>query len=312
MTKTKKVIILRTSGNELANQLWNSISIYAYTLERKLSLENPAFFEYGNYFTLPAPNLFLKLFFFLPFTNYTKRKQSFKRRLWRKLYRYYTNIVIGREGVVLVSDNRENKPFYLPPTREDGRLSELEKSADTIFFDGWLFRNPAGIQKYKKEIRSYFKPRQDIENSVSEHIHKIRDEFSHVVGVHIRQGDYKQWRGGAYFIPQTRVREILDEYLTATNHKSTETCFVITSDGPVDTPLFEGLNISVSKENAVYDLFLLSSTDIIIGSNSTFGAFASYYGNTPSVVMQKGTVDWDYYLAHKAYFENKYSTMVHY
>lgn len=313
MIQAKKAIILRTSGNELANQLWNSISVYAYTLERKLSLENPAFFEYGNYFTIPTPNLFLKLFFFLPFTNYTKRKQSFKRRLWRKLYKYYTKASIRIQGgAVLVSDNRENTPFYLPPTSEDGKLSELEKLADTIFFDGWLFRNPVGIQKYRKEIRGYFKPRQDIENSVKVHIKKLRDKFSHVVGVHIRQGDYKQWRGGAYFVPQTRVREILDEYLTTTNRKSTETCFVITSDDPVDASLFNGLNISVSKENAVHDLFLLSSTDIIIGSNSTFGAFASYYGNIPSVVMQKERMNWDYYVDKKTYFENKYSTMVHY
>ena len=30
----KKIVILQTSGNELANQLWNYASIYAYTLER--------------------------------------------------------------------------------------------------------------------------------------------------------------------------------------------------------------------------------------------------------------------------------------
>lgn len=309
----KKIVILRTTGSELSNQLWNYVSIYAYALERNLVLENHSFFEYGNYFTIPAPNLFLKLFFFLPFTNYTKRKQSFKRRLWRKVYEYYAKtITLHNSDSVLVSDNSQNKPFYLPPTTENKGLSALEKSADTIYLDGWLFRNPAGIQKYRKEIQSYLRPRKDIENEVVYKIQEARSKFKHVVGVHVRQGDYATWRGGAYFVPQARVREILDEYLKTTKTKGSETCFIITSDGPITASIFDGLNTSVSEENAIYDLFLLSSTDVIIGSNSTFGAFASYYGNIPHVVMTKEKIDWNYYADKKSYFENKYCTMVHY
>lgn len=309
----KKVVILRTTGNELSNQLWNYASIYAYTLEKNLNLENYSFFEYGNYFTIPTPNLFLKLFFFLPFTNYTKRKHAFKRRLWRKIYEYYTKIItLTHKESMLISDNRENKPLYLPPTDENQKLLEIEEGTDIAYFDGWLFRNPIGLQKYREKILTYFKPRQDIENGVSTQIQKLREGFRHIIGVHIRQGDYATWRNGAYFIPQERVREILDEYLKTTSTSSTETCFVITSDGAVDISLFDGLNISVSKENAVHDLFLLSSTDIIIGSNSTFGAFASYYGNIPHVVMTKEKIDWSYYTDKKSYFENKYCTMVHY
>lgn len=309
----KKIVILRTTGNELANQLWNYASVFAYTLEKKLVIENYSFFEYGNYFTIPAPNIFLKLFFFLPFTDYTKRKQSFKRRLWRKVYECYAKIIISRnKESILISDNSENKPYYLPPTSEDERLSELKKSADTIYFDGWLFRNPAGIKKYRNEIVDYFKPRKDIANAVSEQSQKLRSKFKHIVGIHIRQGDYITWRGGAYFIPQTRVRAILDEYLKMVDFANTETCFVITSDGPVDATIFDGLNILVSSGNAIYDLFLLSTTDTIIGSNSTFGAFASYYGDVPLIVMQKEQIDWSYYSDKKRYFENKFCTMVHY
>lgn len=309
----KKIKIIRTTGNELSNQLWNYISVYAYTLERKFILQNYSFFEYGNYFTISAPNLFFRLFFFLPFTNYTKRKTSFKRRLWRKLYEHYTKIIISiNKRFVIISDNSENKPFYLPPTNENLKLSELEKSSNAIYFDGWLFRNPIGIQKYKKEIIEYFKPRQDIRNKIAEQIKKIRSEFKNIVGVHIRQGDYKEWKNGAYFIPQTRAKEIILEYLKTSGLSASETCFVITSDGPIETPLFSDLNLYISKESAVHDLFLLSSTDLILGANSTFGAFASYYGDIPFVVMQKEQIDWGYYSDKKSYFENKYCTMVHF
>jgi hypothetical protein len=309
----KKAVILNTSGNELANQLWNYASIYAYALERKVALENPSFFEYGNHFTMPAPNFFFKLFFFLPFTNYKKRKQSFKRRLWRKLYGYYAKIIISaHKKSVLTSDTSGNKAFYLPPTQEDGKLLELEKSRGTIYFDGWLFRNPVGIQKYKEKILEYFKPRPDIDDQIKTRIKKLRSEFRTVVGEHIRQGDYRAWRGGAYWIPQPRVREIMDEYLHTAGKDAAETCFVITSDGAVDTSLLDGLHTYISKENAVYDLFLLSKTEAVIGSNSTFGAFASYYGNIPHIVMTKEPMDWNYYKHRTAFFENKYCTFVYY
>jgi hypothetical protein len=310
----KKIIILQTSGNELANQLWNYASVYAYTLERGYLLENQSFFEYGNYFMMPAPNLFLKLAFFLPFTNYTKRKTAFRRKIWRKLYFWYARTMLWFFSNHLIAyKDADNKPYYLAPTKEsDGRLSELEKGRKNIYFDSWLFRNPAGIKKYYKEIREYFRPRDDISSFVASRIKDLRTRYQTVVGAHIRQGDYKTWRGGAYLIEQKRAREIIEEYLAVFGKDKEKTCFIITSDGPIDTEEFAGLNVVVSKNNAVTDLFLLASTDVIIGSNSTFGAFASYYGNIPFIVMQKEKIDWEYYKNKDSFFENKYSTFVNY
>lgn len=308
-----KIVIVRVSGNELANQLWNYASIYAYARERGYALENPSFFEYGSYFTVPAPNLFLKLFFFRPFAGYLRRKHSVKRRVWRKLYGYYANMtLLLHKSATLVSDNKDNRPLYLPPTKKNEKLALLEKSTDTIYFDGWIFRNPAGLQQYKREVMGYLKPRQDIEQAIETRMKDLRSKFKNVVGVHIRQSDYKTWRNGAYFIPQGRVREILEEYFDLNGEKREETCFVITSDEKINAEIFTGLNISVASGSAAHDLFLLASTDTILGSNSTFGAFASYWGGVPFIVMQKEPMDWEYYREKKGYFENKYSTFVHY
>ncbi len=310
----KKIVILRASGNELANQLWNYASIYAYTLECGYTLKNPSFFEYGEYFKIPAPNFIFKILFFLPFKNYTKRKTAFRRKVWRKFYLWYTNIVMMIRHDHLVSCmNDENQPYYLPPTKNlVETLKELEQKGGDIYLDGWLFRNPVGIEKYRDKIIEYFKPKGEIEEIVNRKIKELRGRYTSVVGVHVRQGDYREWRGGMYFMEQKRVREILDEYISIVKIDNNKICFVITSDGPIDTEIFDGLNIFVSKENAIADLFLLASMDAIIGSNSTFGAFASYYGNIPFIVMQKESMDWTYYLDKTKFFENKYSTMAYY
>jgi hypothetical protein len=305
---------MQTSGNELANQLWNYISIYAYAKEKGYELENPAFFEYGNYFTMKEENPIFRFFFFAPFTNYTKRKTAFRRKVWRKLYFWYVRISFYfSEKHFFSYKNSENKPYYLSPTEKSfGKLQEMETKNEDIYLDSWLFRNPVGIEKYRKEITGYFKPRKDIEILVSSLVKEWRAQHKTLIGVHIRQGDYRSWKNGVYFIEQTRIREIIDEYLSVFKKNKDEILFVITSDGLIDEKIFEGLNFAVSKQNAVTDLFLLASTDTIIGSNSTFGAFASYYGNIPLIVMQNTPIDWEYYRDKTKYFENEYCTMVHY
>ncbi|PCI30380.1 hypothetical protein COB55_00225 [Candidatus Wolfebacteria bacterium] len=310
----KNIIILKSEGNELANQLWNYASIYAYTLERGYKLKNPSFFEYGTFFTIPVTGSLLKILFFLPFINYTKRKTAFRRKVWRKFYTWYSGLVILLHKNTVISYKPQNrKPYYLPPTKEsDSTLKKLEQSPGDIYLDGWIFRNPVGIEKYHKEIQEYFQPKKRITSLIDLNIKKLRDNYKNVIGVHIRQGDYKTWRDGEYYIEQKRVREILDGYLKETNTDKTETCFAITSDGQIDTSLFDGLNIFVSKENMVHDLFFLAKTDIILGTNSTFGAFASYYGNISHIVFQKENIDWEYYKNKTTYFENKYSTFVQY
>jgi hypothetical protein len=314
----KKAFIWRTSYGELANQLWNYISIYAYCKESGRELRNYSFFEYGAQFDMSIQelkgNFFYKYFFFKPYENHFKRKNSLWRKIGRKKYKFYTSWVylFKRKSIIKFVENENLMPYYLPPTKEaDDALKKIERE-DSIYFDGWLFRNPKGIEKYRNEIKEYFKPKKEIREKIQSIIAPLREKYTHIVGVHIRQGDYKTWKGGKYFIDQKRVKEILEEYLAFSKNEPAHTCFLIMSDGTIDETQFSGLNILVSKENAVTDLFLLASTDIIIGSNGTFSPFASYYGNIPLIVMQNETIDWTYYQGKTVYFENKHSTFVSY
>ncbi len=88
------------------------------------------FFEYGEYFNIPAPDLLIRIAFFLPFKNYTKRKTTLRRRVWRKFYKWYTSIVMSIHRDTLISYvSADNKPFYLSPTNEStGKLKELEQA----------------------------------------------------------------------------------------------------------------------------------------------------------------------------------------
>ncbi|MES2213787.1 MAG: alpha-1,2-fucosyltransferase [Patescibacteria group bacterium] len=295
----KRIIILDHNGGRLANQLWNFMSLYAYSLEKGYTLENYSFWRYAADFNIPFPrNYFIQ---FILFGELIKHKWyrmiGAPDKFVRAMKYLYSEQVISDDGI---------HPIYLPPSNKTDPLSSQDEK--TIYTIGWLFRNPVGIAKYRKEILAYFRPKDRITKKIEERIAGLRRNTDHLVGVHIRQGDYKTWAGGQYYFEQGAVRNILDEYLKFLGKSAT---FVLCSDENIDVDAFKGLNIQVSNGSPVEDLFLLSKTDAIIGSNSTFGAFASYYGNIPYIVFNEN-IDWEYYRDKREYFENKYSTLVHY
>ena len=319
----KKIIILESArGARLANQLWNFISVYAYCLERQYNCLNLSFFEvkkhkhknnvysycnYYNFFNIPL-SLFIRLLIsiHLIIAKICKRIRFYERfiSLIRKLY----------PEKILYSGDQD--PFYLPPSAIDPRqlkqLANKEKFSK-IYLSGWLFRNPAGLLKYHKEIIEYFRPKLRIQKKVNSFITELKSKYIHIVGVHIRQGDYKnEFRHGELYFDEKAVSAILREYLDNFRKNKNQTCFIICSDENVKLDYFTDLNVIKSNFNTIEDLFLLAATDIIIGANSTFGALAAYYGNIPFIVFQRERIDWEYYKNKNEYFENKYSTFVWY
>ncbi len=310
----KKVVILKHGGGELANQVWNYASVYTYCLERKIECENHSFFEYAHFFNIPPiKNKVLYSFFFTPFRNYVGRRNTYRTRFFRNLYKTYVTLVhITKRNAVMSSINSANKPYYLPPTQTDGQLLFAEKNNEVLYFEGWLFRNPEGLIKYRDEVVRYFTPNEIVRGNVAHAIDPLRKKFSHIIGVHIRQGDYATFKGGQYYLKTSRVFEVLSGYLKESGLLSEHTVFIIASDDEVNTEDFPGLNIVRANGNASEDLFTLAATDIIIGSDSSFGNLAAYFGNIPHIVITKEPIDWEYYRGKTEYFPTKYCTMVHY
>ena len=305
----KKLIILKHGGGELANQLWNYLSIYAYGLETKTPVRNPSFFEYHSFFNfLPRENLTTRLF--SQFFKTPRRRSHIINRWGRMKYAARAKIIATiHSQCIISSENTENRAVYIPPTSP---LSPSFAQCDTLYFSGWLFRNPVGLIKFGPELRTAFTPHTRIVIRVDSIITSLHSQYSHVIGLHIRQSDYKDFKNGNFVISQARVRSIVDEYIREKKLDISKTLFLITSDGPVDTAVFANLNTYISKENSVTDLFLLSKTDTILGSDSSFGGFASWYGNIPHIIFKNEPVDWAYYTDKSGFFENKYTLLAQY
>ena len=313
----KRVIVLDHGGGRLANQLWTDMAIYAYALDKNYEFESWASFEYQDYFNIPpVKNWLARLVFFNKLVMKIKGafwRKWIMRRLFKKIiYRLFAGAVKAFNRNSLVEIGKEN--FFFSPSEFEKKeytelLGKLDSSdAEKIYFYGYGFRNPGGLKKHHKEICDYLSPKDEVARKPEKTINELREKFSTVVGVHFRQGDYRTvpshhiWR-----FTEEEVRKILDSYLSWSGKSSEETVFLITSDEEIDEEKFEGLNISVANGSEIEDLLTLSKTDVIIGSKSTYGDFAAYYGNIPFVVFERGGVEWGYYTGKTEYFENRKS-----
>lgn len=305
-----EIIILDHNRGQLANQLWNYMSIYAYCLERGYRLRNPSFGDYRHFFQFNKEEPFIDAVFF----NRFKKRKLFV--AIRPYHRYSSFIKKMRSHAVIESGGPSDTIIHLPPSTETPAISkcihDLEQQTTTrLYFCGGRFRNPIGIEKYRKEICSYFRPTKNVEASIKEKLNASRLQYEHIIGVHIRQTDFKTDNKGHYVPPHVFV-SAMSAYVGLKKYALEKTLFIICSDEEIDQKVFAGFNIIVNKGTMIEDLYTLAATDAIIGSNSSFGAFAAYHGNIPLIVVDNSPIDWGYYQDKNQYFENKYCTLVVY
>lgn len=283
-----KVVILENNGGRLANQLWQFASIYSYCLEKKIVCENYVFFRYNKYFNFKILNRFVNLFFF-DFYNWHNNIKLNKILyiIFVKIFKFINkNYVIETHG----------KECFLPPSYTDNKTFEslfnkmTAKSGKVLYFCGWEFENPIGLKKYHQEIKNLFTPKAEYLNTPSSLIANLKSKYKLVVGVHIRQGDYSTWNGGKFYFTCAEVRVILDDFLC--HYHNNDVVFVLCSDENIEDNVFFGLNYVKGPGSEIEDLYTLSKTDLIIGSNSTYGLWAAYYGEIPFVVFSKDKMNW--------------------
>ncbi|MBP6858739.1 MAG: hypothetical protein KBC33_02825 [Candidatus Pacebacteria bacterium] len=313
----KNIIIVAHDGGELANQIWNHISVFAYACDRGYGCINHSFFEHARSFDNLSEGSLISRIFSLPYYRSRLRKTSLFIRLWRKFYKLsVVKPVLWLGGDKVVYSNDEGEVYYLPPTAPAAeKLSVHEASMGDFYFasvSGGVFRNATGIELHRVRVVESMRPAAHIRAKVDSIISPLRSMYAEIVAVHVRQTDYKTFKGGKYYVAPERAAEIMREYLNVMGKKVADVCFVVTTDESISETVFKGLNVIISRNDVVTDLFTLASCDALIGSDSTLGHFASYYGDIPHIIMKNEDMDWSYYRDKERYFVNKYLTVMRY
>lgn len=262
----KKIIFIQShNGGRLANQLWNFISIYAYCLEKGYILINPTFDQYSRYFeqfknnSLLSPNI--------KFNILNKNISWFMMNLFLKMNRF---IGLGRT----YQTGEDSNAIILPPTDRGFNFTE-----PVGFFNGWLFRNKDGLEKFKSQVKHAFRPSKEYEIKLDKFL-KTFSPKQFKVAIHIRRTDYKTHLDGQYYFEIEDYKNVIRKIEKKFSQK--KLVFIICSDEPRSLSEFADIQneviLSPFLEDFVVDLFLISECDLIVGPPSSFTQFAAWIG----------------------------------
>lgn len=137
-------------------------------------------------------------------------------------------------------------------------------------------------------VNDLFVPNNSITCRIDNMFSSQRSNFSKIVGVHIRRGDYRTFHNGFFYYTDEEYKDFMRQVVGLLGK---ETKFFLASNERIDKTSFSEFRIfDTNNKNAIEDLYSLSKCDYIIGPFSTFSSWASLYGDVPYYYFKRNDV----------------------
>lgn len=152
-----------------------------------------------------------------------------------------------------------------------------------VLVHDWFFRNAGNVARHRGRIRAYFTPWEHHLGRARTAVEPARRRDRLAVGVHVRQDDYRRFKGGRFFFRHDQYRRVMASVEAAFPER--DISFLVCSDAPVPPGAFPGLDVLPGPRHELEDLYALAHCDLIVGPPSTYSRWASYWGDAPLYVV---------------------------
>jgi hypothetical protein len=279
----QKLFMIGSRCGRLANRMFVFAKFVALAEEHGHRLMNVSFHSYSEFFEGTRGNIYCRYprperrswMDMVPGVAAALRKL----RILYHLTRYTCLLnerfpIFGKAAVTL----RELPGCHGTLLDEPEYQEKIRPAKIVLVYGCWLF-TPSLVQKHGKKIRAYFRPVQRFETAARMAIESLRREADLVIGIHVRHGDYRGWKGGKYFFPASRYAAWMHEL--AAQFPDRKVAFFVCSDESRSAGEFPGLTVEFGTDSPVSDVYALARCDYILGPKSTFSQWASFYGEKP-------------------------------
>jgi hypothetical protein len=178
-----------------------------------------------------------------------------------------------------------NKIMYFCDDSNEVDLSRIPKYSSNrlLFLSGWLLRDYYSFKKNHVLVRELFAFRDNIINDCDRKLCIPKANNSIVVGLHIRRGDYQNFKDGKYFYDVEVYQAAITQLMELLSFEGRGISFIVcTNDLEISkSQILNEPNVFHSNGSQISDLCMLSKCDYIIGPPSTYSAWASFYGSVP-------------------------------
>jgi hypothetical protein len=152
-------------------------------------------------------------------------------------------------------------------------------------FAGWRIANWDLLARHETAVRNLFFPAADFAGPARMFVNQLRRRHGFLIGVLIRQSDYREWDGGRHYFPTSHYVRWIQQALQL--YAGQQPAAIVASEERQDAALFAGLPIYEATGNPggeghwFENWAELSLCDVVISAPSTFSATAAFVGGAP-------------------------------
>ncbi|MFT7029901.1 MAG: hypothetical protein ACI83W_001150 [Marinoscillum sp.] len=180
------------------------------------------------------------------------------------------------------------KTFKKMDLGDEETLTLLQNRRITLIA-GWPIRSWDLFKLHQRSIREAFRIKQEYAQNAVRYISEIRSKHDLVIGILMRQDDYRTWVGGKYFFENEIYHRWMKEIEGIFSNESV--AFVIASDEKKNLEDFSQVTAylctgqAVGSSHFIESMAELSLCDYVMTPPSTFGVWAGFMGDVPVIPL---------------------------
>ena len=268
------MIIVTGKTGQTANRLFLFAHLIAFAAENHLTVSNLAFDEYGSYFEGTCRDVFAR---FPAQASLLTPTDARRRSAYRIMAALVTRFLVLSVPMPFTSifflENAKSCELMSPEFRK------LVKRRPHLVVIGWRFIDLALFNKHAEKIRHFFQPVSPHRENVETLTQSCRADVDMLIGVHIRRGDYKEFAGGRYFFAHRDYAGLMSRVQALFSGQRVR--FLICSNEPVPAECFQEFDYRLGSSHPIEDMYALAACDYLLGPESTYTLWASFYGQVP-------------------------------
>jgi len=276
------MIIIASKYGQLGNRILLFANFIACAEAHKLRIANLSFYDYAEYFQKTKDDLFCR---YPPKSSKLRGNRIAGAILYFLIYfltiiMFIIKIQPSFLSIIHLKDSKSYKPYNISNENFIG----LAKNKRFLLVQGWLFRDQyKNLIDHADLIRDYFKPTEMIQYNIEKLIEKSREKCDVLVGVHIRQGDYKK-AAPQYFYDTDEYIKVMKRIENLFPGK--KVMFLVCSNAKQSVEKFSSFRFTFGNNHVVEDMYSLAKCDYMIAAPSTYSVWASFYGNVPLYIIE--------------------------
>jgi len=157
---------------------------------------------------------------------------------------------------------------------------------------GFHFTAKDLVTKHRERICKILDFRSSLKSPVDSLFKEARSKYSLILGVHIRQNDFKDFYQGKYFVSSEHFLRLVDQFKNLKSEKSVGVLICSDSFQILKDIEYQNPDYIFPKGSVAGDMYSLSNCDYIIGPKATtMSAWAAFYGNVPILQVDSSTLN---------------------